>query len=110
MERKILFIILAVILFCFTPAVGQDVIRESPLTFTVNGVSFNMVRVRAGTFTMGAADDDSEAYDDEKPAHQVTISHDYFIAETLLTQALWTAVMGTTTQEEEVEGTEKVQY
>ena len=61
-----------------------------------------MVRVRAGTFTMGAADDDSEAYDDEKPAHQVTISHDYFIAETLLTQALWTAVMGTTTQEEEV--------
>ena len=102
MERKILFIILAVILFCFTPAVGQDVTRESPLTFTVNGVSFNMVRVRAGTFTMGAADDDPEAYDDEKPAHQVTISYDYFIAETLLTQALWTAVMGTTTQEEEM--------
>lgn len=101
MKRKILFIILAAILCCFTTAIGQDIMPESPLTFTVNGVSFNMIRVRAGTFTMGAADDDVEAWDDEKPAHQVTISYDYFIAETILTQALWTAVMGTTAQEEE---------
>ena len=102
MKRKILFIILAAILCCFTTAIGQDIMPESPLTFTVNGVSFNMIRVRAGTFTMGAADDDVEAWDDEKPAHQVIISYDYFIAETILTQALWTAVMGTTTQEEEM--------
>ena len=101
MKRKILFIILAAILCCFTTAIGQDIMPESPLTFTVNGVSFNMIRVRAGTFTMGSADDDVEAWDDEKPAHQVTISYDYFIAETILTQALWTAVMGTTAQEEE---------
>ena len=63
-------------------------------TFTVNGVSFNMVRVDGGTFTMGAtSEQDSDAAKDEKPAHQVTLST-YSIGETEVTQALWKAVMG----------------
>ena len=63
-------------------------------TFTVNGVSFNMVRVDGGTFTMGATSEQgSDAFDDEKPAHQVTLST-YSIGETEVTQALWKAVMG----------------
>ena len=62
-------------------------------TITVNGVSFKMVAVEGGTFMMGAADDDPEAYDVEKPAHQVTLSS-YYIGETEVTQALWVAVMG----------------
>lgn len=63
-------------------------------TFTVNGVSFNMVRVDGGTFTMGATSEQgSDAYKDEKPAHQVTLST-YSIGETEVTQALWQAVMG----------------
>ncbi len=63
-------------------------------TITVNGVSFNMVRVDGGTFTMGATSEQgSDAYDDEKPAHQVTLSP-YSIGETEVTQALWQAVMG----------------
>lgn len=61
--------------------------------FTVNGVSFKMVAVEGGTFTMGATDDDTEAWDNEKPAHQVTLSS-YAIGETEVTQALWLAVMG----------------
>ena len=60
---------------------------------TVNGVSFNMVRVDGGTFTMGAtSEQDSDAESDEKPAHQVTLSS-YCIGETEVTQELWHAVM-----------------
>lgn len=63
-------------------------------TFTVNGVSFNMIAVKGGTFTMGATSEQGDdAYSDEKPTHQVTLS-DYCIGETEVTQELWQAVMG----------------
>ena len=62
-------------------------------TFTVNDVTFAMVLVEGGTFTMGASDDDEDAYYNEKPAHEVTLSS-YSIGETEVTQALWLAVMG----------------
>lgn len=63
-------------------------------TFTVKGVTFDMVYVEGGTFTMGAtAEPDSEAYGDEKPAHQVTLSS-YYIGKYEVTQELWQAVMG----------------
>ncbi|MBR4160333.1 MAG: SUMF1/EgtB/PvdO family nonheme iron enzyme [Bacteroidaceae bacterium] len=63
-------------------------------TFTVNGVSFEMVFVEGGTFKMGATSEQgSESYDDEKPVHNVTLS-DFCIGKTEVTQALWTAVMG----------------
>lgn len=69
-------------------------------TFTVNGVSFNMIKVQGGTFTMGATPEQgSDAESGEKPTHQVTLS-DYYIGETEVTQELWQAVMGTTIQEQ----------
>ena len=52
-------------------------------TFTVNGVSFNMMCVEGGTFTMG----------DGSAAQQVTV-RDYMIGQTEVTRALWKAVMG----------------
>ena len=64
--------------------------------YTVNGVSFTMVGVASGTFTMGAtAEQGSDYYSNELPTHQVTLS-DYWIGETEVTEALWTAVMGST--------------
>ena len=70
---------------------------EDPLpvteTFTVGGVTFTMVAVEGGTFTMGASDDDTEANSWEKPAHQVTLSS-FSIGQTEVTQELWQAVMG----------------
>ena len=48
-----------------------------------------MVFVEGGTFQMGSND----GKDDEKPVHSVTLS-DYYIGQTEVTQALWTAVMG----------------
>ena len=61
--------------------------------YTVNGVSFNMVDVEGGTFTMGASSNDANAESDEKPQHQVTVSS-FAIGQTEVTQELWTAVMG----------------
>ena len=63
-------------------------------TFTANGVSFTMVEVQGGTFTMGATSEQGgDAYDNERPTHQVTLSS-YYIGETEVTQELWEAVMG----------------
>ena len=64
-------------------------------TYTVNGVSFKMVAVAGGTFTMGAtAEQGSEVDSYELPTHQVTLSS-YSIGQTEVTQELWQAVMGT---------------
>ena len=64
------------------------------LEFTIDKVSFKMITVKGGTFTMGATPEQDDADDEEEtPAHSVTIS-DYYIGETQVTQALWKAVMG----------------
>lgn len=53
-----------------------------------------MTKIEGGTFTMGATTEQgSNAYSDEKPTHQVTLS-DYMIGETEVTQEQWEAVMG----------------
>ena len=68
--------------------------NNAVLTFFVDGVEFKMIGVEGGTFTMGATSEQgSEADDDEKPTHSVTLSS-YYIGETEVTQALWQAVMG----------------
>lgn len=60
----------------------------------VNGVSFNMIYVDGGTFTMGCTSvQGSDCANNERPAHQVMVS-DFYMGETEVTQALWKAVMG----------------
>ena len=67
---------------------------ESIMTYTVNGVSFKMVKVDGGTFTMGGTSEQGkDSYADEKPTHSVTLSS-YYIGQMEVTQALWRAVMG----------------
>lgn len=61
---------------------------------TVNGVRYELVRVNAGTFTMGATSEMKEPWEYEKPTHQVTLTKDYYMGKTEVTQALWKAVMG----------------
>lgn len=62
-------------------------------TITANGVSFIMVRVPGGTFTMGSPSSDLSGDSNERPAHSVTLS-DYYIGKYEVTQRLWDAVMG----------------
>ena len=65
-------------------------------TITVNGVSYNMIKVEGGTFKMGA---DPEYGSDvlfagiEDPVHSVTLST-YYIGETEVPYDLWEAVLG----------------
>ncbi len=57
-------------------------------SFTVNGVTFQMIGVEGGTFMMGNSN-----YNDTKPVHQVTLSS-FAIGKTEVSQELWQAVMG----------------
>lgn len=67
--------------------------NTSTKTFTVNDVSFKMVALSGGTFTMGATSEQgNDAWDDEKPTHIVSLA-DFYIGQTEVTQALWQAVM-----------------
>jgi formylglycine-generating enzyme required for sulfatase activity len=52
-------------------------------------VRMEFVQIRAGTFMMGA--DDRE--DDERPAHQVTLTRDFEIGKYEVTQSQWKQVM-----------------
>ncbi len=71
----------------------------SVVPISVNGVSFNMVKVKGGTFMMGATAEQTNPLEYEKPVHKVTLSS-YYIGETEVTQALWKAVMGNTVRDQ----------
>lgn len=63
--------------------------------YRVKDIQFKMIQVSGGKFVMGTDEDNFTKYDDEKPSHEVTITHDYMIAETEVTQELWQNIMGT---------------
>lgn len=109
--KKISFITLF-ILFIFGLSANA---QKKTFTETVNGVSFKMIYVEGGTFTMGASPEQhkylqknwyskkgkgdliynmygGEIFDDEYPAHKVSLDS-YFIGETEVSQELWDAVM-----------------
>ena len=79
-------------------AIKVDPNMPMPYTFTAQlGFSSlekdEMVFVEGGTFTMGATSEQgSDAYSDEKPTHQVTVS-DFYIGKYEVTQQLWEFVM-----------------
>ena len=65
-------------------------------TVTVNGVSFNLIRVDGGTFTMGSnklpPESDKAFYKTHhSPEHQVTVST-FYICETEITNELWRSI------------------
>jgi len=90
MNRKTLFI--GTMIICLTLSVfGQNGGKNLP--FTVNGVSFEMIFVKGGTFAMGCTSEQSDCGNDERPVHKVTLS-DFYMGKYEVTQKLWQAVMG----------------
>ena len=67
----------------------QVSVEDGAETFTVNGVSFQMIAVEGGIFQMGS----TTGRDNEKPVHEVRLSS-FSIGQTEVTQELWEAVMG----------------
>lgn len=75
-----------------------DVSDRSPETITVGNVSFRMVKVAGGEFTLGFTQEDNPYFkftvpENEQNAHKVALD-DFEIGETEVTAALWNAVMG----------------
>ena len=56
------------------------------------GIVFRLVP--PGDFQMGASSGDSEAFDEEKPQHKVSIPSPIYVAKFPVTQQQWQAVMG----------------
>lgn len=76
--------------------VNRPEVKISSIEFRVKDVSFTMIKVKGGTFTMGATNEQSEwACEIEYPTHKVSLS-DYYLGQTIVTQELWEAVMGET--------------
>ena len=69
---------------------------ENPplLTLTLpGGVELEMIKIPAGSFLMGSADNDPGAYGEEKPQHRVTLQ-EYYLGKYPVTQEQYQAVMG----------------
>jgi formylglycine-generating enzyme required for sulfatase activity len=67
----------------------------APPTLAPSAVSdaYPMVRIPAGTFTMGSPAAEEGRYDDEQQ-HEVTLTRAYLMGRTEVTQGLWRSVMG----------------
>ena len=73
------------------PTMQTDTALKTTI-YTIKGIDFKMILVEAGTFTMGS--DNTNVAFSESPAHKVTLTQDYLMGETEVTEALWNAVMG----------------
>lgn len=65
---------------------GNAAVRDS-----ATGIEF--VRIVPGDFMMGCSANDTQCYNDEKPAHLVRLSNEFEIAKYEVTQAQWQSVM-----------------
>lgn len=77
---------------------GEVVVEEEQpetMTLKVGDAEFTMSRVDAGTFTIGPVAGDKDVTPEEKPAHKVDLTGNYYIGQTEVTQELYKAVMGT---------------
>ena len=76
------------------PELKEDYVEEAL------GVNMDMVYVKGGIFNMGATSEQEQyAYDNEKPVRTVMLDG-FHIGKFEVTQAQWTAVMGTTLEEQ----------
>ncbi len=65
---------------------------DGSITLTASGMDF--VTVCGGTFDMGCTPGQSSCESDESPVMPVTLTHDYYMGETEVTQGQYQAVMG----------------
>ncbi len=80
-----------------SPVVEERFVEErSDLDPVIENLISNMVYVEGGSFMMGS--DDSDAFDDEKPAHRETVGS-FSIGKYEVTQKEWEVVMGSNLSE-----------
>ena len=62
--------------------------------FGLGDVRQRMRWIEPGTFTMGSPEGEEGRYNSEGPQHEVTLREGFWLCDTPVTQALWTAAMG----------------
>lgn len=75
------------------PSKGSGVSIGGVTTAVTKPVRFNMIKVKNGTFNMGATPEQMSTEEDETPVHRVSFTRDFYIGETEVTQNLWQYVM-----------------
>ena len=73
--------------------ISGEIQMVPPDSFTIDELGMTFVRILAGTFTMGSPGSEPNR-DDDETQHQVTLTQDFFMQETEVTQGQWRAVMG----------------
>ena len=68
----------------------KDAAADGDFVETVNGVSFKMIKVEGGEFTMFS----KKLVNTKQVKPQEVVLDDYYICETVVTQELWKAVLG----------------
>jgi len=72
----------------------RTVCAEAPAREFVNSLGMRFVLVPAGEFLMGSPEGEPLREADEGPVHRVRITRPFYMGATEVTQAQWTAVMG----------------
>jgi formylglycine-generating enzyme required for sulfatase activity len=62
--------------------------------FALGDVRQRVRWIEPGIFTMGSPKSEAGRWDDEGPQHEVTLTRGFWLGDTPVTQALWTAAMG----------------
>jgi formylglycine-generating enzyme required for sulfatase activity len=91
MPRQLLIFLSSLLIFGMIQ-LGSQVRAQSPKTIT-NSIGMKLVLIPKGTFQMGSPIEEAGA--DDEAQHQVTISKDYFLGMTEVTQGQYEKVMGT---------------
>ena len=79
----------------YLPEISYRFTEDKQLcTLFVNSNEFNFIKVISGVFTMGATKEMRNPTEVEFPTHEVRLSNDFYIGETLVTQKFWESVMG----------------
>ena len=87
----------ALILSFFLMLLPLAGLAQDEVTIMLPGdVPLVMVKIPAGTFMMGSPEDErGNDFFDNEPLHEVTLTQDYYLGKTEITQQQWEAVMGT---------------
>jgi len=83
--------------FSVVEAPTVKIVRPGPVSGEIRVNSMDGLRyvwIPPGKFRMGASVGDEYAFDDEKPAHEVTITKGFWMGQTPVTQGAWKRVMG----------------
>ena len=99
-NRKLFYCAAALLSACMFVSCSSDKTefetkKDGKALLTSKGVDYEMILVEAGTFKIGAtAEMQMVTPSEEQPSHEVTITKDYYLGQTEVTQELWEAVMG----------------